>query len=53
MPAPVTELEKRIIASIQGDMPAEERPYRRIAADLGIEEQRLLGMSFSAWFAAA
>jgi DNA-binding Lrp family transcriptional regulator len=42
MPAPVTELEKRIIASIQGDMPVVERPYRRIAADLGIEEQQLL-----------
>lgn len=44
MPEPVTELEKRIIASIQGDMPAVERPYRQIAADLGIEEQQLLGI---------
>jgi DNA-binding Lrp family transcriptional regulator len=38
----VTELEKRVIASIQGDMPVVERPYARIAADLDIEENLLL-----------
>ena len=42
MPDVVTDLEKRIIASIQGDMPVVERPYAAIAADLEIEESRLL-----------
>lgn len=38
----ISELEKQIIASIQGDMPVVARPYARIAADLGIDEQTLL-----------
>lgn len=38
----LTEMEKRVIASIQGDMPVTERPYRQIAATLGIEEDRML-----------
>ena len=38
----MSELEKRIITSIQGDMPIESQPYARIAADLGIEEITLL-----------
>ncbi len=42
MPETINALEKRIIASIQGDMPVVEAPYARIAADLEIEEQQLL-----------
>jgi siroheme decarboxylase len=38
----LTELEKKIIAAIQGDMPIVARPYAEIAAQLGIEEARLL-----------
>ena len=38
----LTELEKRIIAVIQGDMPVTARPYAQIAAELGIEEEQLL-----------
>jgi siroheme decarboxylase len=37
-----TELEKRIIAVIQGDMPVTAQPYAQIARELGIEEHRLL-----------
>ena len=38
----LTELEKRIIAVIQGDMPVTARPYAQIATELGIDEQQLL-----------
>jgi DNA-binding Lrp family transcriptional regulator len=38
----LTELEKKIIASIQEDMPITERPYLRIAQALGISEDNLL-----------
>jgi DNA-binding Lrp family transcriptional regulator len=38
----LTELEKRIIASIQEDMAVTERPYLKIAQDLGISETELL-----------
>jgi DNA-binding Lrp family transcriptional regulator len=38
----LTELEKRIIASIQEDMAVTERPYLKIARDLGISEDQLL-----------
>jgi DNA-binding Lrp family transcriptional regulator len=38
----LTEFEKRIIASIQKDMPVIERPYLKIAQDLGISETELL-----------
>jgi DNA-binding Lrp family transcriptional regulator len=40
----LTELEKRIIAAIQGDMPVVAQPYAQIAQELGIEEQQLLGV---------
>ena len=42
MTVELTELEKRVIASIQGDMPITKRPYEQIAADLGIEEEQML-----------
>jgi DNA-binding Lrp family transcriptional regulator len=38
----LTELEKKIIASIQKDMPVTERPYAAIADKLGITEKDLL-----------
>jgi DNA-binding Lrp family transcriptional regulator len=38
----LTELEKIIIAAIQGDMPVVVRPYAQIARELGIEENQLL-----------
>jgi siroheme decarboxylase len=38
----LTDLEKRIIASIQEDLPITERPYREIARRLGIAEEALL-----------
>ncbi len=38
----LSDLEKKIIAQIQGDLPIVPHPYREIARRLGIEEQRLL-----------
>ena len=38
----LSELEKRVIASIQDDLPVTERPYLAIARQLGIDEARLL-----------
>jgi len=38
----LTELEKKIIASIQQDMAVTGRPYLKIAQDLGISESELL-----------
>jgi DNA-binding Lrp family transcriptional regulator len=38
----LTKLEKKVIASIQGDMPVIEKPFAQIAADIGIEETQLL-----------
>lgn len=38
----LTELEKRIIASIQGDIPVVPRPYQALAQELGVEEKAVL-----------
>ncbi|KJS33122.1 MAG: transcriptional regulator [Desulfatitalea sp. BRH_c12] len=38
----LTDTEKQVIASIQGDMPIVERPYEQIASRLGMSEARLL-----------
>ncbi len=38
----LTELEKKVVASIQGDMPIVEKPFAQIAADIGIDESELL-----------
>ncbi len=38
----LTELEKRIIASIQDDIAIKERPYLEIAKNLGISQETLL-----------
>ena len=40
----LNELEKMIIASIQGDIPVTERPYLEIANRLAISEERLLAI---------
>lgn len=44
MSVQLSDLEKQVIASIQGDMPIVERPYAGIAEQLGIEEEQLLGI---------
>jgi siroheme decarboxylase len=44
MPEQLTDLEKQVIAAVQGDIPIIERPYEQIAARLGIEENRLLNI---------
>ncbi|MBW1696133.1 MAG: Lrp/AsnC family transcriptional regulator [Deltaproteobacteria bacterium] len=38
----LTEIEKRIIAEIQGDIPVTERPYLKIAERLKISEEQLI-----------
>lgn len=38
----LTDLEKKVIASIQQDMPVSERPYRDIARCIGLSEDVLL-----------
>ena len=38
----LTELEKKIIASLQGTIPIMQRPYLEIAEKLGIEEEVFL-----------
>ncbi len=38
----LTELEKRVISAIQGDIPITERPYRDLADGIGISESTLL-----------
>ena len=38
----LTELEKKVIASIQGDIPIVERPYAELSRKLGISEQLML-----------
>ena len=37
-----TDLEKKIIALIQGDMPVEKRPYQVIAETIGTDEKTVL-----------
>lgn len=41
-PVTLTDLEKRVIAVIQGDMPICSRPYREMAAQIGLAEEQLL-----------
>jgi len=38
----LTDLEKKVIAAIQGDIPVIERPFLKIAENLGISEDVLL-----------
>jgi len=38
----LSELEKKVIAVTQGDIPVTERPYLEIAREIGVSEQELL-----------
>lgn len=38
----LTDLEKKVVVAVQGDLPVTPMPYRGIAADLGITEELLL-----------
>ena len=38
----LTEIEKKVLASIQGDLPVIERPYLEIAQKIGISEDEVL-----------
>jgi DNA-binding Lrp family transcriptional regulator len=38
----LSELEKKVIAAVQGDLPVCPQPYRKIASDLKITEDLLL-----------
>lgn len=38
----LTELEKKVIAAIQGDIPVCQRPYRELAEMIGLTEQTFL-----------
>lgn len=38
----LSELEKQIIAAIQGDLPVTKRPYLEIAQQIGVTEETLL-----------
>ena len=38
----ISEIEKKIIASIQGDIPITQRPYLEISKEIGIDEETLL-----------
>ncbi len=39
-----TDLEKKIIAVIQGDLPVEKRPYQAIAQTIGTDEKTVLAV---------
>jgi len=38
----LSDLEKKIIASLQEDLPIDPRPYRMIAKQIGVSEERVL-----------
>ncbi len=38
----LTELEKKVIASVQGDLPLSPQPYNEIASQLGVSVQQVL-----------
>ncbi|GAB6907566.1 putative transcriptional regulator, AsnC family [Desulfosarcina cetonica] len=40
----LTDLEKRVIAAIQGDIPIVERPYQVLAGSLGIAEETFIAV---------
>ena len=44
MPCMLTKLEKKTLASLQGDIPITSRPYLETAKKLGISEERLLAI---------
>lgn len=38
----LSDLEKKIVASLQEDLPIDPRPYRVIAGNIGVPEERIL-----------
>ncbi len=40
----LNDLEKKVIAAIQGDMPIVENPFAQIGEEIGIDEATLLGV---------
>ena len=40
----LNDLEKKIVAAIQGDIPISERPYQEIAERIGVDEQTVLSV---------
>ena len=38
----LSDIEKKIIASLQEDLPIDPRPYRTIARNIGVSEERVL-----------
>lgn len=38
----LTEIEKKVIAATQGDMPVTKRPYQEIAEKIGVSEEELI-----------
>lgn len=42
----LTELEKNVIASLEGDIPVTERPFLKLAEQIGIPEERFLEILF-------
>lgn len=38
----ISEIEKRVIAAIQGDIPICEKPYKQLSKDLGISEEEFI-----------
>lgn len=41
-PAPIDDIDRRIIDALQGDFPVCDRPYRAAAEKLGIDEEDLI-----------
>lgn len=42
MPKNISELDKKIIRKIQGNLPLVKKPYKKIARDLNISEEKLI-----------
>lgn len=42
MPGMLTDLEKKVVAAVQGDIPICKHPYRELAEQLGISEEAFL-----------
>ena len=40
----LSDIEKKVIALIQGDLPVTEKPYLEIAEKLGLSEEEILGI---------
>lgn len=42
MPSMLTDLEKKVVAAVQGDIPICKHPYRELAEQIGISEEEFL-----------